>query len=503
MQTLFEINCGVKSDVGRVRKNNEDSITYFIPTDVEELKKNGSLFIVADGVGGAAKGEVASHFAADTVIYEYYNNEELPPAERLAKAIEHASREIFNHSQANGNFTRMATTIVAALVLQNNLIVAHVGDSRLYLVREGKIKQITRDHSVVAEMVRNGLMTEEEARTSKAKNRISRSVGGEAEVKVDVSEPISLKLRDRILLCSDGLTRYLDGEELKIAVQKGDVEAVPKELIKYANSQGGVDNVSAILLEIVEKAKIHIKKPVHPKVPPVKLGWDEAQTEYGKLSSPRRSIPVWGWIGGAVVVVAILFFGIFSLFGNKKQEEELPETNTPVATTGVAEIKKPDVTEIPVQSDPHDDSGADPSSESDVGVITSTSNGQWECLYEVHTGSGDTMESILNSFGLFYDPITHCGKSATDINYFYYIDCSDENESFQCKTKQSYQNGNRDLATYNPVEWIIIYSSNDDGNLCYIDNEKVRHELWGKENCEVSLDGSKTGIIYELRGGDE
>ncbi len=487
MQTLFEINYGVKSDVGRVRKNNEDYITYYVPTDADELKKNGSLFIVADGVGGAAKGEVASHFAADMVIYEYYNNEDLPPAERLEKAIEHASHEIYSHSQTNGNFTHMATTMVAALILQNNLIVAHVGDSRLYLIREGKIKQVTRDHSVVAEMVKNGLMTEEEARTSKAKNRLSRSIGGEASVKVDVSEPIPLKLGDRILLCSDGLTRYLDGEELKIAVQKGDVEAVSKELIKYANSQGGVDNVSTILLEIVEKAKIHVKKLVLPKVPPEKLGWDEAQTEYGDLSSKnKKKIPIWVWIGGAVIVMGILISGIFSLFGNDKPEETTPEENMPVSTTDMV------ATSTLVGSI---------GEATGTPTITPTAQGSWECLYEVHAVSGDNMESILKSFGLLFDSTTGCGKSSTDVLYYYYSDCILENGIYSCRTKNQYSNGNHDLAKEHDVEWIVIYSSEDDENLCYVDNN-IDKQKWGKENCKASLDGSKTGIVYEL-GGNE
>lgn len=474
MQTLFEINCGVKSDVGRVRKNNEDYIICFIPTDAEELKKNGSLFIVADGVGGAAKGEVASHFAADTVIYEYYNNEELPPAERLAKAIEYASREIFNHSQANGNFTRMATTIVAALVLQNNLIVAHVGDSRLYLVREGKIKQITRDHSVVAEMVRNGLMTEEEARTSKAKNRISRSVGGEADVKVDVSDPIPLSLGDRILLCSDGLTRYLDGEELKAAVQNGDVEAVSKELIKYANSQGGVDNVSAILLEIVEKAKIHIKKPVHPKGPPEKLGWDDAQTEYEDLSSKKKKkIPIWVWIGGIAV---ILVFWIFSLFRNVNNEEMLllvstqEETQMPTSTKTEEELRaiRENYNATLQYQEVERKTRTATSSDSEGEIKT---NKDFECVYLIE--QDDHIGTILPIFGLTF---------SNDKEYDSYENCNPlEDSSVECNERSTIGDPVKGLPT---GKYLIVFTvlDIDDENsydqrksLCINNNGKINY----------------------------
>ncbi|HAF62206.1 MAG TPA: Stp1/IreP family PP2C-type Ser/Thr phosphatase [Anaerolineaceae bacterium] len=331
MQTNFEINIGIKSDVGCLRKNNEDYITYYIPNDPKEVEKNGSLFIVADGVGGAAKGEVASRYAADAVLFEYYNNTTLPPAERLAFAMQKANREIFQHSQENGNFMRMATTMVAALILNNMLIIAHVGDSRLYLLREGKIKQVTRDHSVVAEMVRNGAMTEEEARTSKAKNRLTRSIGGDPEVHVEVSQPIPLNLKDRILICSDGLTRYLDGEELLVAAQEGEVASTAQELVKYARQHGGADNVSVILLEVVQKARARKLKVVLPTTPE-KLGWDEAETEYPSQIpvSERRKVPSWGMVVAVILVLA----GIL-LFGGKDKEDQSIDVQATETAQGI------------------------------------------------------------------------------------------------------------------------------------------------------------------------
>lgn len=431
MQTLYEINYGIKSDVGRVRKNNEDYITFFVPTDVEELKKSGSLFIVADGVGGAAKGEVASHFAADTVVYEYYNNEEVPPAERLARAMQYASREIFNHSQENGKFTRMATTMVAALVLQNNLIVAHVGDSRLYLIREGKIKQITRDHSVVAEMVRNGAMTEEEARTSKAKNRISRSIGGEADVQVDVSAPIPLNLNDRILLCSDGLTRYLDGETLMAATLKGEVETVSKELVKCANDQGGADNVSVVLLEIVEKAKVRIKKPSPQPTPIERLDWDEMQTQYHEKPQEKRSkrirILAMGVSAGLLLVTAVTL-----MFKKKDQEIRLNQTLTietvstsvgPITTEIVQATSSDSPTITPINSDAVQITGSS---------ISPTPNTappyiSFDCIYRIN--EGDYIGPTLSKFGETFSDSSE---------YFAYETCEiyDEKSYRNCEKSQ-------------------------------------------------------------------
>jgi len=484
MQPYFEINLGFKSDVGRIRKNNEDYIKYFIPTDEKELKQNGCLFIVADGVGGAAKGEVASHFAGDTVIFEYYSSAELPPAERLAKAMQNASREIYDHSQKNGNFTRMATTMVAALILQNNLIVAHVGDSRLYLIREGKIKQLTRDHSVVAEMVRNGAMTEEEARTSKAKNRLSRSIGGEAEVHVDVSTPIPLNLGDRILLCSDGLTRYLDGEDLMAAAQKGDVETVTKDLVKFANEHGGVDNISVILLEIVEKAKIRIKKPLISKAPPEKLGWDEAETEYPEPPSrQKKKIPVWVMIGGAVIGVGILVTGILSSSQSGKEVNGIISTETETPILSAIETSQPTKTEKELnelrknysatlqyldtikttETPTSSEDGSNPNSHTD-----------FECIYRIN--SGDYPEKILTNFGETYSEQT---------TYSAYETCKilDVNTYTNCDSKFPISDPVGSL----PVDkYLIVFTASD-----------IKDE--NSYNQKINLCINNNGKIYDLK----
>ncbi|NMC47671.1 MAG: Stp1/IreP family PP2C-type Ser/Thr phosphatase [Chloroflexi bacterium] len=509
MQTLYEINYGIKSDVGRVRKNNEDYITFFVPIDVEELKKNGSLFIVADGVGGAAKGEVASHFAADTVIYEYYNNEEVPPAERLARAMQHASREIFNHSQENGNFTRMATTMVAALVLQNNLIVAHVGDSRLYLIREGKIKQITRDHSVVAEMVRNGAMTEEEARTSKAKNRISRSIGGEADVQVDVSAPIPLNLNDRILLCSDGLTRYLDGETLMAAVLKGEVESVSKELVKYANDQGGADNVSVVLLEMVEKTEIKIKKPSPQPTPIEKLDWDEMQTQYHEKPQSKRSkrirILAMGVSAGLLLITAAtLMF--------KKKNSGIGEVGpTPSAEIVVTQEEptfiKSAESIFKTYSTPtvsgENQNGEDQTNEtvsqpeSETGEMLPIEK-PWICVYKVQ--GGDNIGAILLKFSLSSEKITSGRKNANEDEFKYFSStmCSvNTDDELICALgkEKPYSNNNN----IKPEEWIIVYSSTD-GDIIYLDSDNMP-KSWGKDNCLYDANGKDLGFVIE--GGIE
>lgn len=495
MQANFEINYGIKSDVGRVRNNNEDYTTFFIPNDAEELKKNGCLFIVADGVGGAAKGEVASHYAADAVLYEYYNTSDLPPAERLKRAIQNANKEIYQHSQENGNFMRMATTMVAALILQNNLIVAHVGDSRLYLLRGGKVKQITRDHSVVAEMVRNGAMTEEEACTSKAKNRLTRSVGGDPEVHVDVSEPIPLGLGDRILICSDGLTRYLDGEGLLVA-QKGDVETLAKELVKFANEHGGADNVSVILLEMVQKAKVRLKKPTARNVPPEKLGWDEAETQY-PIHQPiqqHKKIPLWAIVTGvAILLIAIVV--IFTSWGKETSEnEELVKLNssigeessvTPTPTNRLPKAANPALATSPEPGVENTSGKSQPDESYSANDPTQPQeqSGSWECVYEVQ--SGDSITSILGEFGLTYDE--------TD-KYSYYKSCDLDGSKLTCTQKEEYLNNN--IIGNDLPEWIVVYSSKDDGEI-YFEDTNGEKRIWGREQCQKTKDDHQIGFVIE------
>ncbi len=232
------------TDQGR-RPNNEDFIKSFEPTDLEERQKSGCVYIVADGVGGAAIGERASKFATEKVLYEYLQHPELNPASRLKQAIVKANREIFEYAEQNG--IRMATTMTVAVILGNRLIAANVGDSRVYLIRGGEVRQITEDHNVVGELVRNGVMTEAEALKSKSKNKLTRSIGGNDEVQADTFED-TLQPDDRILLCSDGLTRYALKEDIARFATSNSPKQIVTDAIDFAKKRGhgGADNISVI-----------------------------------------------------------------------------------------------------------------------------------------------------------------------------------------------------------------------------------------------------------------
>jgi serine/threonine protein phosphatase PrpC len=239
------------TDVGRKREHNEDNMAYVIPKDPQVMAMKGALFIVADGMGGHAAGEVASEIAVDTVSNAYYmddNEEVIPP---LLQSIKRANLAI--HQRAAENLLRsgMGTTCVTAVLRGNMAYIANVGDSRGYLVRGGLVRQITQDHSWVAEQVRAGLLTEEQARTHAQRNVITRCLGTQPDVDVDVFiEP--LQENDCIVLCTDGLSGLISDEEVMRIVN----QSVPQEsvyhLVERANENGGPDNITAIVVRVQE-----------------------------------------------------------------------------------------------------------------------------------------------------------------------------------------------------------------------------------------------------------
>ena len=276
------------SNPGRKRQNNEDFIALFEPEDSDELRASGCLYIVADGVGGAIRGEKASRYAAQKVLFEYYRHPELSPQARLRESMCQAGNDIYKYAQDNHD-SPMATTMVAATIRGDTLTIANVGDSRAYLIRGKKVEQITHDHNLVGEMLRDGLITEAESHKSKVKNLLTRSLGGEFAVHVDIFPDIPLLPGDRILLCSDGLTRYAGREDLYALSSHGSPEEVVNKLIAYANHKGGADNISTIFIKIdpVESGQELNLNKTRRQVQAVADG-ENITTEAGDDVLPRR-----------------------------------------------------------------------------------------------------------------------------------------------------------------------------------------------------------------------
>jgi PPM family protein phosphatase len=229
----------VLSDPGTDRPDNEDACGYFIESP------QAALMVVADGIGGYEGGEIASRMAVEVTLEAYRQS---PPtwgaARRLHRAVQRANIEIHNRAIAVPALRRMGTTLTAAVVEDGRLSAAHVGDCRLYLARRGRILQITKDHTVVAEHVRMGLMSAARARNHPERSMLSRSLGHELIVSVGrFSMP--LMTGDRLLMCSDGLHNVLEERELELLLRSGDAAAACKALIDAANARGSADNLTA------------------------------------------------------------------------------------------------------------------------------------------------------------------------------------------------------------------------------------------------------------------
>jgi PPM family protein phosphatase len=242
------------SDIGRVRRNNEDFVDCFLPHSASLLTSHGCMAVLADGVGGAAAGEIASEYAVKCALHEYYRSNSGSPGRRLRRAVEAVNAAIFAHNAQRRDHRDMATTLVAAVIRGARVFVANVGDSRAYLVDDSAIVQITRDHSLVAEMIDEGSITKEQALIHPYRNVILRSLGPHASVRIDVFCR-RIKPRQTLLLCSDGLTRQVKDAEIAEIVTTNTVVEAGKQLVQLANDRGGGDNTSVSITRILESQR--------------------------------------------------------------------------------------------------------------------------------------------------------------------------------------------------------------------------------------------------------
>ena len=239
------------SDVGMRRTNNQDNLAISLSASPESWQKKGHLFVVADGMGAHAAGELASKIAVDQIPHLYARSSEASAPEALKKAVVDANSEINRRGQANEDFHNMGTTLSSLVLLPQGAVAAHVGDSRVYRLRQNRLEQLTFDHSLVWEMKAAGQLTaQEEAQGKIPKNVITRSLGPYPECKVDLEGPFPAAVGDSFLLCSDGLTGVItDGEIAALLSNMPPAEAV-KVLVDLANLRGGPDNITVIIAKI-------------------------------------------------------------------------------------------------------------------------------------------------------------------------------------------------------------------------------------------------------------
>jgi protein phosphatase len=245
-----------KTDVGRKRKENEDRFC---------LDPALGLYVVADGMGGHAAGEVASRLAVETIqewMEKYLSGADAalvgpapvsasPEAGFLLSSIQLANRIILDAAKQRREYAGMGTTVVAVLAQRDNVVLAHVGDSRIYRVRDGEIAQVSRDHSFVQDQVDSGIISEAEAHQSQYRHMITRALGLKDTVEVDLTEQPA-QVGDTLLLCSDGLSDLLDDEEILAAVREhaADLDRTCQVLVDRANAKGGDDNVTVLVVQV-------------------------------------------------------------------------------------------------------------------------------------------------------------------------------------------------------------------------------------------------------------
>lgn len=254
MTNIGHIIAAYHTDQGQVREHNEDFVMVIEPSDEQKEAQNGWLCVVADGVGGAEAGEVASEFATQQTVSHFLEDQEQKNWEkRLYNAVQAAHNDLCDLIATRQGQGRMGTTLVALSLTGNSAVFANVGDSRAYLCRWGRIRQITKDHSLVVKLLEEGIISPEEADELNIGNIILQSIGSEQPPTIDIFTE-SLLDGDRILLCSDGLNTHVEDDEMAALVSEHPPQQAAEKLVALANERGGHDNITVMVLQYGEAA---------------------------------------------------------------------------------------------------------------------------------------------------------------------------------------------------------------------------------------------------------
>ncbi|MGH7200416.1 MAG: PP2C family protein-serine/threonine phosphatase, partial [Planctomycetaceae bacterium] len=264
------------SDVGFRRQNNQDACTVRVCIDQTQWTTHGHLFLVADGMGGHAVGELASKIAVDTVPHTFYKFKGRDAGEALQHAIDVANAAIYKRGMLNREFNRMGTTCSALVLGPDGAVIGHVGDSRVYRIRNEQIDQLTFDHSLQWELIRQGRMKAEDVFLHQPRNVITRSLGPEPDVAIDVEGPYPILPRDVYLLCSDGLTGHVSDEEIGMAAGHLPPGEACRFLTHLANLRGGSDNITVVIARVAdlpENGSDYDVPRIEPESSGVRSGW--------------------------------------------------------------------------------------------------------------------------------------------------------------------------------------------------------------------------------------
>ncbi|HZZ72264.1 MAG TPA: protein phosphatase 2C domain-containing protein [Pirellulales bacterium] len=284
------------SDVGMRRGNNQDSFAVVIADDPAAWLARGHVFVVADGMGAHAAGELASKMAADGIPHTYYKLIDQPPPTAIVQAVQETNALIHHRGQSNQDFSGMGTTSSVLVLLPQGVLLAHAGDSRIYRVRGPVIEQLTFDHSLVWEMKAQGNLSADAVNSLVPKNIITRSLGPHESVQVDLEGPFPVAVGDMFLMCSDGLSGQVSDEEIGAFLNAMPIGEAAQSLIDLANLRGGPDNTTILIVKIVSTQLMQSPEPLQMKTSDPKLG-------------QKKAVPFWV-AGGALVLLALVFSAV-------------------------------------------------------------------------------------------------------------------------------------------------------------------------------------------------
>ncbi|HVU85919.1 MAG TPA: PP2C family serine/threonine-protein phosphatase [Pirellulales bacterium] len=280
------------SDVGLRRANNQDSYVVVVSPEELDWLRRGDLFMVADGMGAHAAGELASKMATDFVSLTYYKTPDESPVEAIQKAFQDANERVFTRGQSNADFRGMGTTSSALLLLPEGAVVAHVGDSRVYRLRNNRLDQLSFDHSLVWEMQATGKMRDSEIQLNVPKNIITRSLGPYPQVQVDLEGPFAVEAGDAFLLCSDGLSGQVEDDEIGCILGTLPPTEAIQTLVDLANLRGGPDNITVIAVRVLR--------------PLTAANAEELGPARSRPTNEREKVHLAAWITLAVLVLVAL-----------------------------------------------------------------------------------------------------------------------------------------------------------------------------------------------------
>ena len=298
-----------KSDVGLRRANNQDSYVVVPAAETETWQRRGHVFIVADGMGAHAAGELASKLAVDTIPHTYHKLVDKPVPLALKQAVVEANRIIFNRGQANPDFQGMGTTTSALILLPSGAIVAHVGDSRVYRLRGQRLEQLSFDHSLLWELTAGGQQSEVAQHIPK--NIITRSLGPNADVEIDLEGPFPVAAGDTFLLCSDGLSGEVSDEEIGAVLAVMPPEEAVQALIDLANLRGGPDNITIVVARALADMRQNGSESFAAELPGARRGMHPGiWAALAVAIIVGGGLAVWHPLAGAIAAVV----GLASLF---------------------------------------------------------------------------------------------------------------------------------------------------------------------------------------------